>query len=193
MGSVPVDLIFYKVPTSGLRGVVRHGFWNGVAASVCRRERRAAGVKCEGGYSVHVEVGFPMATGVEEEAGSVWMGERVFFRRRSYANRVSGRHGHQHYTVAVPRVSVGRGVAFLEGQVGKEFNLRGMVGAVTPWASRSKGERWYCAELVAAVLGQMGVTLPFPTHKATPGKLEMWAEGVGAVSVNPVHARGGQL
>jgi len=176
---VSVDVIIYKIPDMS----PRHGFWNCAAAFVARMQTGKSK-----GYATHVELGWPVDAGAEE-ATSVWMGGEVFFRERTYQNRKSPAHGHQHYTISVPVSRVGAGVRFAQAQVGKKFNLRGMVSSVTPWATRSTGRKWYCAELVTAVLGHMGVSTPFPSHRSTPALLEDWASRVGAVSLNPMHAR----
>lgn len=83
----------------------------------------------------------------------------------------------KHYeveTICLPELSslqqVNTGLAWLEKQLGKGYDF----GAILAFPFRTNWQdpdRWFCSELVAAVLRIMGLFYRFPVYRVTPRDL----------------------
>ena len=149
IGTAGCALIFYKAKNTS-----EEPFANRLAAFITM------------GPISHVELRFS-----DGKCLSVYAGEEVFLRERTYSNPQ-----YVQYHLAVrPQAEVNMR-AFADGQVGKFFNGWGMIRATLPllWR-RSDGHRahgkWFCSELIVGALQAGGLCKGLNRATVSPNTL----------------------
>ena len=112
---------------------------------------------------IHCELVLPTA---KREAFSITAGGKVFLTDKKQFSRTHWRFINVITTPAQNRALM----EFARAQVDKPFNSYGYY--LTPLGGWSGGNKsWYCSELCCAALQAIGIDIPTPAHKTTPGRL----------------------